>query len=71
MASRRPFDKTYTEYCPFIDDERTISLHYIFVPILNSSFDNYRATSFKCSDYFKCNIEGECPIYSSHLTLRK
>ncbi|NDO45441.1 hypothetical protein [Clostridium sp. MD294] len=71
IRTRFPFDRSYTEYCPFIDDEQTISLHYVFIPILGSSFDNYRAFSFKCSDYFKCNIEGECPIYLNHLTLRK
>ena len=41
IRTRFPFDRSYTEYCPFIDDEQTISLHYVFIPILGSSFDNF------------------------------
>ncbi len=72
MASfHPPFDKTYTEYCSFVDDEQTINLHYKFVPILGNHFRNYRAFSFKCSNESKCNMGYKCPIFLSHEIIKK
>jgi len=58
--------KTYNEYCPFIDAERTISVDYTQVKRVRNSKNGLKRGGFSCDDRNLCTYldnDGRCTLY--------
>ncbi len=54
----------HTGKCPIINEERSITVNYIFVPILGTTTRNYKKSIFECSNE-ECPDPNHCPIYAN------
>lgn len=58
-------NNTYTGKCPYIKDTHTISVNYVYVPILGTLTSNYKKGTFDCSFLDECPQSKNCPIYQN------
>ena len=62
-------DRTINDYCPYLKRETSIRIHYSYIPILNSTKENYKAFDFKCEHFESCPLNNKCPIYYNNITI--
>lgn len=61
--------KTVSGYCPYIKTNSSIDINYTYVPILNSTEENYKASSFECEFLENCPSNNKCPIFMNNCTI--
>lgn len=60
--------KTVNGYCPHLKSDSSIDINYSYIPILNSTEENYKATSFECVHAENCSSNKKCPIFINNCT---
>lgn len=64
-------EKCISGFCPCINNENEIKIHYSYVPVIGNIHDNYKKGNFLCDYINDCSYgnENNCPLYNNAQTI--